>query len=220
MSEPLTETCTLSNTVHLEKGRCNDVAFVFSCPGRKEETAHPPGPAKGNTGKNLDYLLCIMREEHCCSVRRISTPDAFCRGGIWVTNAWDQVEYVRKNECGDKIGRSEPRRGQVLCEENLQRLNRELSCIKNAIICSGDIAQLAVCHLLRGGSRIACTVGVFFVPHLGNRSLNSKYPTSILQGVAETQASTPRQKRIKLVAQDLHDQIDAWSIAHEALGRS
>ena len=47
----------LQDAVHLEIGRSTEFAFVFSCPGRCESEARPPGPAKGATGTNLDELV-------------------------------------------------------------------------------------------------------------------------------------------------------------------
>lgn len=85
----------MRDSVHFEKGKATDVAFVFSCPGQKEEKARPPRPAKGDTGANLCDLLRIMVEKHCGTVERITQPSTFCRGYVRITNAWNNVEYKR-----------------------------------------------------------------------------------------------------------------------------
>ena len=50
------------NSLHYKLGEENKIAFAFSCPGRREEEAQPPGPAKDVTGKNLECLLRLMRK--------------------------------------------------------------------------------------------------------------------------------------------------------------
>lgn len=159
---------SVQNAVHLECGRSNDVAFVFSCPGRKEYKARPQGPAKGGTGTNLHDLLHIMREKYSQTVMKIIPSRKFFRGEIWITNAWSKVEY--KN----KTGRTEAKEEEILLPNNLERLYCELYRIERAIICCGDRAKAAVCEIRRQ-HRIELSVGLFRIPHLGNQSLNSKF---------------------------------------------
>lgn len=191
---------SVQNAVHLECGRSNDVAFVFSCPGRKEYEACPPGPARGGTGTNLHDLLRIMREKYAQTVMKITPPKNFFRGEIWITNAWSTVEYE------NKTGRTEAKEEEILLLDNLERLYCELYRIERAIICCGDRAKAAVCELRRQ-NRIELSVGLFRIPHLGNQSLNSKFR------IESTDESTPSERRIlrlEIVAKCLHEQINSW----------
>ena len=114
---------TKKNFVHYEAGSEDKIAFVFSCPGRREEEANPPGPAKGQTGENLKCLLRCMRNRHGIK--------GFRRGLITITNAWEKVEYCGKTE------RSEPPDAHVKGEKNIARLTQELQNITDLIICCG-----------------------------------------------------------------------------------
>ena len=192
---------SLVNSVHLERGRCDEVAFVFSCPGRIEDEACPQGPAKGATGKNLRTLAAILR----C---RYSLPN-FGRGRVWITNAWSQVEHGATCR-----RRSEARIAEVFGANNLSRLQSELASIRCFVVCCGIRAQLAVCHLAKEG-KLHSEVVVLIVPHLGNQALNRLFPDAECDGLEPGAACETKKEgrqrrrrvRLDLVAQCLVAQI-------------
>lgn len=192
---------SVQNAVHLECGRSNDVAFVFSCPGRAEEEARPQGPAKGDTGDNLDALLSIMRERYAGTVIKITAQRKFVRGEIWITNAWDGVIFP-----GPENENSEATDDQVVSTDNLNRLRQELSDIEYAIICCGAKASLAI-RQLQDQKRLSSHIGVFHILHLGNKSLNFNIA---LGSRAKTASNERRIQRIEVIAQCLRDQIETW----------
>ena len=191
----------MHDSVHFEKGTATDVAFVFSCPGQAEESARPPRPASGGTGDNLRDLLCITKKKYGRAVARISGPSVFRRGCVRIACAWDKVEYELKT------GRSEATDGEILDRGNLDRLQSELSGIQHAIICCGDKASLAV-DRLRDGNELEPTVGVFRLPHLGNKALNNRWRNKTLPDGCSPAAR--RRLRIGRVAECLSAQIDLW----------
>ena len=154
----------LQDAVHLEVGLSTEFAFVFSCPGRCESEAQLPGPAKGATGANLDKLVRQLDPDRQLPLLH--------RGQARITNAWDQVEYIRTRQ--PRVGRTEPELHEVLDCGNLNRLSQELRDISRAIICCGTMAAAAVCRIaalgeLHNGVRIAVA------PHLGQQRLNSMF---------------------------------------------
>jgi hypothetical protein len=79
---------------HFARGSKNDVAFVFSCPGRHEQEAKHP--AAGVTGRNLERLLPLLALHINMS--------SLVRAEITVTNAWDKVEYRKmRRRWGPKV---------------------------------------------------------------------------------------------------------------------
>lgn len=183
----------LQDAVHLEIGRSTEFAFVFSCPGRCESEARPPGPAKGATGTNLDELVQQLDPNRQLPLLH--------RGQARITNAWDQVEYVRTRRL--RAGRTEPDLHEVLEHGNLSRLSEELRDISRAIICCGTMAAAAVCRIaalgeLHNGVRIAVA------PHLGQQRLNSMFSIracDTIQPPPATEVSSvagPRRRRLRV----------------------
>ena len=192
----------LVNAVHLEVGTSTQVAFVLSCPGRHEQQACPPAPAKGKTGENLDELVDLLDASHTRSFLR--------RGNARITNAWPGVEYGGHGG----TGRSEPDDSDVLAPTNLDRLSNELADIEQAVICCGRKATLAVSRLaaqdrLRSGVRVA------IVPHLGDRGLysvmNNKDCNHLQPGAPSESYKEGllrrRQLRLGLVAERIRAQV-------------
>jgi hypothetical protein len=141
---------------HYQKGKKNEVAFVFSCPGAVEETANKP--AAGRTGTNLQQLLTLLSQKYGETIE-------WTREAITITNAWSQVEYRKLT------GRTEATVREVLTEENITRLEAELRPVKQLIITSGGRAALAV-NALKSAGRINDKVKVLQIRHLGLRALN------------------------------------------------
>ncbi|MCP4117131.1 MAG: histidinol dehydrogenase [Desulfobacteraceae bacterium] len=62
--QAITLLTTTDNSVHYESGSENEIAFVLSCPGKKENDSIPPGPAKGPAGINLEGFLKILSDRY------------------------------------------------------------------------------------------------------------------------------------------------------------
>lgn len=138
--------------VHLQIGKQNNVAVVFSCPGRHEEIAGYP--AAKTTGNNLNKLLSLLSD----ALGRSN----LTRSNITITNAWPSVEYK------EKTGRSEATEKEVVVPNNLNRLEQELSDITEFVIFFGDIAD-ATSHKLE----LAKKPRFINVEHLSTRGLLS-----------------------------------------------
>lgn len=152
--------CCMKNSVYFEKGEKDDVAIVLSCPGREERDANPPGPAKGQTGKNLEHIFSILTEQH--GVHGLS------RTAVTITNAWPEVIFRAASK-----GKTEPSLSQVLEQNNLDRLHADLMDIKKYIICCGDNAREAILKL-KAQKRIRYEVKIIYTCHIGNVSINTK----------------------------------------------
>lgn len=140
-----------SCVVHLQPGREQRVAVVFSCPGRHEEAAGHP--AAGSTGRNLDRLLALVGEG-------LGRSD-LCRENITITNAWPTVEYRART------GRSEATSNEVTAAGNIERLERELGEVTDFVIFCGERAKAVSARL-----RLKHSPGFVFVRHLGLRGLS------------------------------------------------
>lgn len=153
---------SLPATAHFSQGSEVDVAFVLSCPGRREE--HDRHPAAGTTGRNLERLLERLGPQ--LGLSNLS------RSQITITNAWAGIEYL------DKTGRSEASDGEVMQAENIDRLARELRHITMLIVFCGEKAKLA-CHELRARKCLPLSVQVAFVSHLGSQGLNKTIESDV-----------------------------------------
>lgn len=162
------------------------IAFVFSWPGKKEELGGKP--TAGATGENLNELLNILSR---------AKPDLFQSTNCYdyrITNSVSEVLYKEKN------GRTEPNGGEVLASENLSRLANDLENIDMVFYC-GNKAELAV-------SSLSTELPSFSLPHLGNQSRNTKYPTETLGTFeGENTSKNRRLRRIELVADDVLKQL-------------
>jgi hypothetical protein len=146
----------LGATPHLQTCTGATTAFVFSCPGQKEELLGHP--CAGATGRNLDAALPKLHAQ---------APQFFAsssRSAYVLTNSWSQVEYPTKT------GRSEATATEILSPDNLNRLERELDGITIILIC-GQKAKHAVLELQAQG-RLAKTK-VAIVMHLSPLAVNS-----------------------------------------------
>ena len=141
---------------HFSKGSADTYAFVFSCPGKYEESAMHP--AAGKTGCNLETLLELL------SARL--EQEALTRRCVTITNAWSQVEYQEHS------GRSEATDVQIRSEANIGRLARELQHVTEMIIFCGSKAKVAFNELVRL-KHITKPIKIAFVEHLGARGLLS-----------------------------------------------
>jgi uracil-DNA glycosylase len=141
---------------HLQVSADATTAFVFSCPGQKEELLGHP--CAGATGRNLDAALPKLRA---------LAPQFFAsssRAAYVLTNSWSQIEYPAKT------GRSEATATEILSPDNLNRLERELAGITTILIC-GQKAKHAVLELQAQGRLAKAKVSV--VMHLSPLAVNS-----------------------------------------------
>lgn len=130
-----------------------DVAFVFSCPGQKEELAGRV--CAGKTGENLDLLIRYLHEKR---------PEIFTsplRESYTITNASDRVHYMGLTKD------TEASYGEISEPENIDRLSNELSGCR-VVICMGDRAAYAV-------ARTCGAAKILRGEHLGHQNLNRNY---------------------------------------------
>ena len=131
-------------------------AFVFSCPGQKEEQLGHP--CAGATGRNFDAALPKL---YALLPTVFLSPERRC---YVLTNSWSQIEYPAKT------GRSEATAAEVLSLNNLNRLAHELSGISTILIC-GQKAKQAVLALQAQGrlksAKVVCLM------HLSPLAVNS-----------------------------------------------
>lgn len=146
----------MQQQVHFQQGSENQVAFVFSCPGREEEKAGYP--AAKMTGINLAKLFVVLNEMKMKDYH-------FTRERVTITNAWANVEYDAKT-C-----RSEATNEEVLSPDNLNRLLVELAAVTELIVCCGQKARLAV-QALAAENRLKAGTRVVYINHLGMKSIN------------------------------------------------
>jgi hypothetical protein len=156
LQNSLFEPAGLAARPHLQTCAGATTAFVFSCPGQKEELLGHP--CAGATGRNLDAALPRLHA---------LLPSVFpssSRAAYVLTNSWSQIEYPAKT------GRSEATATEILSSDNLARLERELDGITTILIC-GQKAKHAVLELQAQG-RLAKTK-VAIVMHLSPLAVNS-----------------------------------------------
>ena len=140
---------------HFSKGACDSIAFVFPCPGEKEELAGHP--AAGVTGRNLERLLPLLAHHLGQS--------ALTRIEVTIANAWKDIEYR------GLTGRSEATDAEIRLPRNMQRLAAQVQHVTELIVFCGDKAwiaaqELRVNHLLSERPKFA------FSGHLGTLGLN------------------------------------------------
>ncbi|SIT12475.1 hypothetical protein [Neptunomonas antarctica] len=152
------------NSVHFESGLSEEIAIVLSCPGKDEEEATPQGPAKGQTGTNLNAILNILTNDFNRS--------GFTRTDIVVTNSWAQVEYIKKTQ------RAEAELQQVLGVSNLNRLASEIENISKYIVACGENAKVSV-SMLEYAGKLKEGVKIIYIKHLGSQAINLNVSTDI-----------------------------------------
>lgn len=127
------------------------IAFMFSCPGQKEETNNRP--VTGVTGENLDILLGMLNQKN---------PTLFPYADRYhyrITNAWSQIEYKAKS------GRTEAKLSEIKNPLNIQRIREDIQGM-DYVIFFGKSAQAANKYLNLDG------VKVIFSRHTSFQSLN------------------------------------------------
>lgn len=182
------------------EGKNNKVAFVFSCPGAAEEKNNRL--VSGTTGKNLNKIICILRQDFSCE----HIFDSENRYDYRITNASMKVHYKSKD------GRSEPTKKEITALENIQRLTEDLKEYK-IIITFGNNAKFAVNQCKDKFENLK----IIDVRHLGLQSLNQ-----IKTDIDGKEISNPNNdkntgnlntlRRLKVVAKEIYVRIngDLW----------
>jgi hypothetical protein len=142
---------------HLQTCIGATTAFVFSCPGQKEELLGYP--CAGQTGRNLAQALPMLHELMPSRFQSVN------RDGYVITNSWSEIEYKKKT------GRSEATQVEILGEPNLRRLHEELVGMETILICGGKAASAVL--RLRDSDRLAHSK-VGCVMHLSFSALNTR----------------------------------------------
>ncbi|MDI9334563.1 MAG: hypothetical protein QM533_09325 [Cytophagales bacterium] len=157
MQNSLFEVGSIGAKPHLQSCAGAQVAFVFSCPGQKEELLGHP--CAGATGRNLDAALPKL---HALLPSVFTSP---IRRNYVLTNSWPHIEYAAKT------GRSEATALEVLSPDNLHRLESELAGITTILIC-GQKAKHAVVEL-QAKKRLLPQTKVAIAMHLSPLAVNS-----------------------------------------------
>lgn len=153
------------STVQLNKGsNVSSVAFMFACPGQKEEQAGRV--VAGSTGKNLDRLLELLSKSPNEQIRDLFPSSN--RYDYLITNSSNIIHYPALD------GKSLPSKTEYMREENVERLCEEL---KNAryVIAFGNQAKdasSAVKTAYREKNAHQAPIFITSLPHLSFLSLN------------------------------------------------
>lgn len=156
MQNSLFEASGLGRAPHFQGCAGATTAFVFSCPGQKEELLSHP--CAGATGRNLDAALPKL---HALAPQLFASSH---RAAYVLTNSWSQIEYPAKT------GRSEATATEIFSPDNLHRLERELAGITTILIC-GQKAKHAVLELQAQGRLARAKIAI--VMHLSPLAVNS-----------------------------------------------
>ena len=156
LQNSLFEVSDLGAKPHLQSCAGATTAFVFSCPGQKEELLGHP--CAGATGRNLDAALPKL---HAVAPQFFASTS---RAAYVLTNSWSQIEYPAKT------GRSEATAAEILSPDNLDRLEGELVGVTTILIC-GQKAKHAVLELQAQGRLSSAKVAI--VMHLSPLAVNS-----------------------------------------------
>ena len=166
-------------------------AMIFSCPGQEEMKSGLL--VNGQTGKNLDLLLSILKK---------SRPDLFPsvnRYDYRITNSSENVHFKAHDN------RTEPSLAEVREKENIDRLKEDIKGYK-CVIAFGRCAAAAA-DILKADKDFE---GVSFIncQHLSFLSLNSSIKTDIEGAPIERGCENGTYKRLEVVAAKINDQIN------------
>lgn len=186
---------TLKNSSHLNIGKNNKVAFVFSCPGKSE--IGQGKPVSGSTGVNLDTLIQILRNEY----NLLSFFDSSCRYDYRITNASSSLHYKKFDK------RTEPTCSELQQECNLSRLKNEL-CGFNVIIAFGNKAVCAVKMAIPSKK-----IKLIETIHLSFQSINNKISRDIngqciCKGKNKVECQNNTHKRLTVIANHINQALN------------
>lgn len=171
---------------HFNKGKVENIAFLFSCPGKMEEDCGKP--VAGKTGEHLDTLIRLLNDDEIG--KKYFTSDK--RYDYRITNAYSRVLYNGKD------GRSEPRASEIKPPENIRRLKAELRGF-SIVILFGKKAQKA--YEMLGIEKHTKKITAI---HLGSRGLSRIHVDESVPKGERT------QKRLEIVAERISKQLQAF----------
>ncbi len=185
--------------IEYNKGKnISPVAFMFACPGQKEQAAGRV--VAGSTGKNLNTLLSILAESENEKVRALF-PSAD-RYDYLITNSSDIVHYPALDKT------SLPSKKEYNDEANLSRLYTELKNIKYVIAFGAqakDVSRL-VDNKYQLQNASPRPVFITSLPHLSLLALN-QISEDINGERIERGDKEATHKRLTVVAKMLTDNI-------------
>ena len=136
------------------------VAFVFSCPGRKEHEANQV--CYGATGNNLKVLISYCHSKKKTYFKSSEKDD------YTITNASDRVHY------NELTGDTEATLKEICLEENLDRFRKDLANVKY-VICMGKNALYAA-------NQAGLNAKIIEGEHLSLVHLNTSYKSQKASG--------------------------------------
>lgn len=189
----------MAGRIYFNKGTdISHVAFMFACPGQKEEKAGKV--VAGNTGKNLNLLLSVLSASENENIRALFPSEN--RYDYLITNSSDIIHYPALD------GTSLPSKSEYADDANLNRLFHELENSKYVIAFGNQAKEAAKLVSLKYDMREIYPKPVFItsLPHLSLLALNqiSTDTDGNKIGKGEKDATL---KRIKVVAKMLETSI-------------
>ena len=155
----------MTNQVQYNKGKnISPVAFMFACPGQKEQEAGRV--VAGSTGKNLNILLSFLSQSSNTQIS-VLFPSAN-RYDYLITNASNVIHYPALDN------RSLPAKKEYMKEENVERLCEELKSARYVIAFGAQAKDVSVAVEAAYKKKNAAQTPVFItsLPHLSFLSLN------------------------------------------------
>lgn len=174
---------------YFNKGEDNtSVAFVFSCPGKKEEAEKRP--VSGKTGENLEILLHILSEDKHVKAY-FPWNDRY---KYRITNANTNIYFMKKNS------KTEPNDKEVVAEENIKRLKCELKGF-SIIIAFGLKSQIACKKAVISYKKKPKVINVYHLSYSGINHIpinKEDFP----------KAKDRTDERLRIIAEAIKDKIN------------
>lgn len=185
--------------IYYNKGNgTSHVAFMFACPGQKEEKAGKV--VAGTTGKNLNLLLSVLSSSENERIRGLFPSSD--RYDYLITNSSDIIHYLALD------GTSLPSKNEYSDDANLNRIYHEVENSKYVIAFGNQAKETAKLVAMKYNMREVSPKPIFItsLPHLSLLALNqiSKDTSGNAIKRGDTQATI---KRINVVAKMLEDDI-------------
>ena len=155
----------MAGRIYFNKGTdISHVAFMFACPGQKEEKAGKV--VAGNTGKNLNLLLSVLSASENENIRALFPSEN--RYDYLITNSSDIIHYPALD------GTSLPSKSEYTDDANLNRLFHELENSKYVVAFGNQAKEASKLVSLKYDMREIYPKPVFItsLPHLSLLALN------------------------------------------------
>ena len=177
----------MDNNNYFNEGKNNNVAFVFSAPGQKEEKNSKP--ISGQTGENLETILSILKKN---GIKEFLSYEN--RYDFRITNSFTDILFLSKNN------RTEATIKEIRKPQNIKRLKNELKDISKYIFFFGLKPQ-AIAYLLSD-----LNARFIFSPHLGFQSIN-QIECDVNGNLLIPKDNQNTEKRLQVVANYILKQI-------------